>query len=76
MSKPKAFKLPPQKTNLIIYIQQHHQAIMAALLSTTASEMGYKVSDHTQLSLSDDYKTLTVSELEPNQKESPIVQAK
>jgi hypothetical protein len=73
---PKQFSLSPAQANLILFIQQHQQAIIAATLSNIAYSVGYNVTNHTQFELSDDYKVLKVCEIAPKAPETPVVQAK
>lgn len=69
----KTYSLKEQDTNLLIFmarqrndIIQNAQAIMSGVLSSIASDkLGYKVTENTQFKLSDDYKTVEVTEVAP-----------
>ena len=68
----KQYGVRASQANLIYFVQQHQQAVMAGIMSSIAIDMGYNVTDHTQFELSQDMKVLKVTELQP---ESPIVKA-
>jgi len=82
----KTFSLKESETNLLIYIQQHQQAIYSGILSTIAIDrLAYKITDRTQFEISPDVKTLKMTErpVEPEPTEnkqatentSPVVAA-
>lgn len=73
MSKGKDYKLRPADSNLLIYTRNHIDAILSGLISTIAMDrLGYKVTDKTKFTLSDDYGTLNITELDDEPEENPI----
>jgi hypothetical protein len=63
--EPKQYSLNPTQSNLILFTQQHQQAIIAAIMSNIAYDMGYTVTENTQFELSNDYKVLKIHEIVP-----------
>jgi hypothetical protein len=74
-SNEKQYSLSQSQSNLIVFTQQHQQAIIAALLSSMAYEAGYNVTEYTQFELSNDYRTLKVTELPKSDLNTPVVKA-
>lgn len=70
------YKLSAAQANIIIFTQSHQQVIMAGLLSHIASELGYKVTEHTNFELADDYSTIKITERKPESLKEAVVKAK
>lgn len=69
----KTYSLKGSETNLLRFVQQHQQAVFAALLSNIASErLAYKVSETTQFELNGDMSQMKLREMPlPDQPETP-----
>lgn len=70
----KQYSLSRLETELVATVHRNHQAIFAQLLSHIAqTRFGYPVTDRTLMQLSNDAKTLTLSErpIAPAQGQSP-----
>ena len=65
----KEIELAPLDSNLLVYIQNHQQAVFSGVLSTIVANTGYTVTDKTRFEISADYTKIKVSEIEA---ESPV----
>ena len=85
----KTFNLSQSETNLLMFIQQHQQAVFVGALShITTDRLGIPVTEFTQFELSDSFKELKITEAKPvtepsvlekaisNEGDSPVVKSK
>lgn len=71
----KQYSLTHMESELVRTVFRNQQANFAAILShIAAGRLGYPVTDRTQMQLSNDAKTIILSEapMDPNQTQSPI----
>jgi hypothetical protein len=60
----KQYELTEYETNLLIFVNNHLQAIFSGILSTIASSrLSIKVTDHMEFKIGGDYKTLSVRDI-------------
>lgn len=70
-------KLADTDISLLRYVTRHQQAVFSGLLSNLAMRLGYKVTENTQFTLSQDMSELNITELpeleDPKTKDSGAI---
>lgn len=62
----KTFSLKPAESNMLMFIQQHQQAIFSGLLSTIAMDrLAYHVTENTVFELNSNFSEMKLTEREP-----------